>query len=271
MNLAKQNSAFHIRLFGFASHLGSTKHNEALARDRMNAVVKFLQLIDQRTLSSLEVFQNLGETASSGPESDNSAEFRAVEIHLFVGEIPTAPPPNAKPLPTPALPLPGGPRFTNWSIAAPGGVAVGAGLGFGFNMFVIKNPKTKEQRGYIQPAGGIAASISLSGLKGAAQVLQQILTGTSGSPPDFVDVKAKFPVTFAEIEACLVRVSSAGAGVVKGASFAVITMSGAVSHHGPSGAVIRTPEDIFKFISAGENFQLGAGASSLVGPLKRIA
>lgn len=67
------------------------------------------------------------------------------------------------------------------------------------------------------------------------------------------------------------RVASAGAGLGKGASFAAITFAGQVTHHGPSGLPFRTAEDIFKFVSAGEGFQLGAGASDLVGPLKRVA
>ena len=88
MNTAKTNSAFHIRLFGFASKKGDASHNQALALRRMNAVVAFLQAIDQRTISSLEAFQNFGETASQGNESDDSPEFRAVEIHIFIVEIP---------------------------------------------------------------------------------------------------------------------------------------------------------------------------------------
>jgi hypothetical protein len=272
MSAAKQNSAFHVRLFGFASRVGSTAHNEALARNRMNAVLNFIQKIDQRALASVEEFQNFGESKSGRVEADNSAEFRAVEVHIFIGEIPTPPPPDVKPIPRPRppVPLPGGPRFKEWEIAAPGGVAVAEGIGGGFNIFLIRNVKQQELRGYIQPAAGIGASISLSGLKKAAQIIQQIITGAQGGPPDFIDVTASFPVTFTEVEECLVRVASAGAGLLKGASFAVITFSGTVSHHGPSGQPIRTAEDIFKFISAGEGFQLGAGATDLVGPLIRI-
>jgi hypothetical protein len=271
MNAAKLNSGFHIRLIGFASKLGNPVHNKALALKRMNAVVGFLQKIDQRTLSSIEAFQNEGESASAGGERDDSPEFRAVEVHLFIGELPPdQPPPKTKPVPILPTPLPGGLRFKEWSIASPGGVAVAEGIGGGFNIFIVKNAKLADQRAYIQPAAGIGASLSLSGLKGAAQIIQQILTGTQGSPPDFQDVTATFPVTFDEVDQCLARVASAGAGLVKGASFATITMSGQVTHHGPSGTPIRTAEDIFKFVTAGEGFQLGVGATDLVGPLIRV-
>jgi hypothetical protein len=272
MNETKKNSSFHVRLFGFASRLGNAAHNDALARNRMNAVVKFLQQIDQRTLSNIEEFQNFGESLSGPRERDDSPEFRAVEIHIFIGPIPPPPlPPDIKPIPRRPVPLPGGERFKEGSIAAPGGVAIAEGVGFGFNIFIIKNTKLQELRGYIQPAAGLGASLSLSGLKGAAQVIQQILTGAQGGDPDFVDVTASFPVTFAEVEGCIVRVASAGAGLGKGASFAVITFGGDVTHHGPSGLPIRTAETIFQFVSAGEGFQLGVGASDMVGPLLRVS
>jgi hypothetical protein len=272
MNAAKLNSGFHLRLIGFASKLGDAGHNQKLALKRMNAVVSFLQKIDQRTLSSIEAFQNQGESASAGGERDDSPEFRAVEVHLFIGEIPPEPPPgNNKPVPIVPVPLPGGPRFKEWSIASPGGVAVAEGVGGGFNIFIVKNDKLADQRAYIQPAVGIGASLSLSGLKGAAQIIQQILTGAQGSAPDFQDVTASFPVTFDEIDKCIVRVASAGAGLAKGASFAAITFGGEVTHHGPSGGPIRTAEDIFKFVAAGEGFQLGVGATDLVGPLIKVA
>jgi hypothetical protein len=57
MNAAKLNSEFHIRLIGFASKLGDAGHNQRLALKRMNAVVSFLQKIDQRTLSALRHFR----------------------------------------------------------------------------------------------------------------------------------------------------------------------------------------------------------------------
>ena len=177
MGAARLNSSFHLRLFGFASKLGSATHNDALAHDRMNAVVNFLQKIDQRTLSNIEAFQNFGESLSRGGERDDSPEFRAVELHLFIGPIPPPPPPpNNKPVVIEPVPLPGGPRFKEWSIAAPGGVTIAEGIGFGFNMFMIENRKLAEKRGYFQAAAGVGASLSLSGLKGAAQVIQQILT-----------------------------------------------------------------------------------------------
>jgi outer membrane protein OmpA-like peptidoglycan-associated protein len=50
---AKVNSAFHVRIFGFASHLGDAGANESLSRARMQSVFNFLKGLDGRVLNSL--------------------------------------------------------------------------------------------------------------------------------------------------------------------------------------------------------------------------
>ena len=272
MNEARLSSAFHVRLFGFASRLGSTEHNHALALRRMNSVVSFLQAIDQNTLANIEGFQNFGESTSGNREEDDSPEFRAVEVHIFIGSIPPPPvSPDNKRVPIEPLPLPGGRRSANWRIAIPGGFAIAEGLAGGFNVFLIENVAERDLRGYFQPALGGGLALSLSGLKLIGRVIQRIITGAQGSPPVFRDVVPAFPTTFAEVEACMVTVASAGAGIGKGVSVARVTFSGQVHHHGPSGFPIRTAEDIFKFTAAGENFQLGLGGTVLIGPLFRVS
>jgi hypothetical protein len=167
--------------------------------------------------------------------------------------------------------LPGGERFKKWSVASPGGTFISAVVGAGFNIFFIKNEKQNEIRGYIQPVAGVGASLGLSGLKMVWNVIQQIITGAMPSAPDFTPVTPPHPVTWQEMEGCLVRVSSAGAGLGPGATFAVITFaSSGVWQHGPSGTPIHVAEDLFQFTAAGENWQVGAGASVAVGPLVRV-
>jgi len=185
---------------------------------------------------------------------------------------PPPPPPNLEPIPHAVPPLPGGPRFTQWQVAAPGGAFVAAVVGGGFNIFLIKNPKLNETRGYIQPVGGIGASVSLQGLKTAWNIIQQILTGVQYSNMTFTPVTSKVPVTWKEMEDCLVRVTSIGGGVVVGASMAVITFTAAgVWRYSPSGFPVKLPGgDLFQFESSGKSWQLGVGGSVVTGPLVRV-
>jgi hypothetical protein len=41
-------------------------------------------------------------------------------------------------------------------VASPGGIFVGAGAGAGFNIFAVKNVKTKEDRPRSRPAAALA-------------------------------------------------------------------------------------------------------------------
>ena len=50
MNVVKVNSSFHVRLFGYASRLGSAERNRRLSLNRMNSVYTFMQNIDRRGL-----------------------------------------------------------------------------------------------------------------------------------------------------------------------------------------------------------------------------
>lgn len=107
MAVVRTNSAFHVRIFGFASKLGDAKFNKTLSQSRMNSVLSFLQKIDPRTLSNVEAWETHGEDLSSGGERDNSPEWRAVEVHIFIGEILLSPvPPNVTPVKPNVTPLP---------------------------------------------------------------------------------------------------------------------------------------------------------------------
>ena len=88
MSRAKSNSAFHVRIFGFASRRGEPGMNERLSRARMQSVFNFMKSQDGRVLNSIELFQALGESESGGSVNDDSPEFRAVEVHIFIGELP---------------------------------------------------------------------------------------------------------------------------------------------------------------------------------------
>lgn len=271
--IARTNSMYRIRLVGYASKLGDATKNEMLSYARMDTVLKFLQSIDNRAMDRIETFSAVGEAGYEAAESDNSATWRAVEVHIFIGDIPPPPPPpHVKPVPRKVVPLPGGERFDEWSVATPGGAFISAVVGGGFNIFFVNNKKRNETRGYIQPVAGVGASVGLKGLKMVWNIVQQIVSGVQLAPPDFTPVTPPHPVTWEEMEGCLVRVSSAGGGVLIGGGFAVITFSSSgVYQYGPSGIPIRVPEDLFQFTSIGKNWQVGVNASVVVGALVRVA
>jgi hypothetical protein len=282
INRAKSNSAFHIRIFGFASHLGDHVANERLSRARMQSVFNFLKSQDGRVLNGLEMFQAFGDSESGGGRTDDSPEFRAVEVHIFIGEIPPIDPPGKKKVEPPNRPtLPGGPRSGQWAVAAPGGAtftvgpSVGpltAGATVGANFFQVRNKLTNELRKYATVALGLGASLGLpAGITSLKNILQTLATGPNFSGVSFTDVFPPHAVTFDEVESSLVTVEGANAGVVFSASIAVITFNcPGVTQFGPSGTPIKVAEDIWSFNSAGQNFQLGAGASATTGPMIRL-
>jgi hypothetical protein len=274
MFIAASNSMYRIRLVGYASKLGNHTANSNLSFARVDSTLKFMQSVDGNAMDRVETFRAVGDEGYDAAASDDSADWRAVEVHIFIGDIPPPPPPpNIKPVPPKVEPLPGGERFTRWEVASPGGAFVAEGVGGGFNIFFIKNTKLNEMRGYIQPVLGAGASLGLSGLKMVWKIVQSIVTGVNISEPDFTDVTSSLPVTWDEMESCLVRVSTAGAGLLKGANvIAVVTFTAAgVWQRGPSGVPLKLPGgDLFQFNAPGENWQLGVNASVVVGPLVRV-
>lgn len=257
--------------------------NERLSRARMQSVFNFMKSQDGRVLNSIELFQALGESESGGSVNDDSPEFRAVEVHIFIGELPPIDPPGLKKVEPPIRPtLPGGPRSGKWSVAAPGGAtftvgpSVGpltAGVTFGANFFQVRNELTREVRKYASVALGLGASLGIqAGITSLKNILQTILSGPNFSGVSFVPVFPPHPLTFAEVDSCLATVQGANAGVgVLSGSIAVITFNcPGVTQFGPSGAAIRLAEDIWSFNSAGRNFQLGVGGSATTGPLIQL-
>ena len=283
MNRAKGNSAFHVRIFGFASRLGDENANEKLSLARMNAVYNFIKAIDGRVLNSIEMWHAAGSSESGGTAKDDSPEWRAVEVHIFIGEIPPPPPPpgNKKVDPPSKPPLPGGQRFGRWSVSAPGGgtATIGpsigpltAGVAVGFNVFYVKNEDTQEIRKYWSPVGGLGVSLGIpSNFKSLSNLIQTLATSPSYSAISFTKVFPPHAVTWNEVEACLVSVQGAGAGAGKrNVSAAVVTFHGpGVYQYGPSGFPLRIAEDIWSFNSSSD-LMLGVGANATAGPLFRL-
>jgi hypothetical protein len=111
---------FHVYLVGYASKLGFSHENQGasdqsnvnLSYRRANAVAQILELINPRATSRIDSFEAKGSGDYSGQASDNSPEWRAVEVHIFLDSAPP-PPSNIEPLPPP--PKPGKPPGSlNW-------------------------------------------------------------------------------------------------------------------------------------------------------------
>jgi hypothetical protein len=263
---------FSAWIIGYASKAGNHAANKTLSANRALAVEDYLKSKNGLfgDLDHLERFDWRGDEGYVASEGDNSADERAVEIHIFLS--PPPPPPPQLEVQRHKPPLPGGQRFTQWAVASPGGVFVAEVIGAGFNIFFIKNTQTNEMRGYIQPVVGIGAGLSLSGLKLIWSILQRFITGIQGGPPDFKDVAPPHAVTWEEVEGCLVRVASASGGVLNASyGYAIITFSSdGVYHYGPSEVPIKEDMDLWQFTVKGQTWQAGVNASEVVGPLKRI-
>lgn len=281
---ARKNASFHVWLFGYASRTGTPEANKALSLKRLNSVLAFLQKIEPKTLENIDAFESHGEQRAElagVKDGTESFEDRAVEVHIFIGKPQLHEKPNLPEIPIPKIrplhrPLPGGVRTKEWAVASPGGAFVSVGGGAGFNIFFIKNKKLSEVRGYFQPIIGIGAGLSIPGLKPVWNAIQSILTGVSAAPPDFTDVEPSVPVTWDEMESCLVRVSSGGGGVLAtGYAWARITFtSSGVWQYNEFGNPVKVvvPGDgvLFQFDSLGKSWQLGVAGASVIGPLVRI-
>jgi len=273
LDFVSHTSEFSVWIVGYASKAGNHHANKTLSANRALAVEDYLKSKNGLfgDLDRLAVFEWRGDEGYVASEGDNSADERAVEVHIFLSPEPPPPPPQIVP-PRPKPPLPGGPRYVKWEVATPGGVFVAEVIGGGFNVFFIKNTDTNEMRGYIQPVVGVGAGISIAGLKMAWSILQRFITGVQYSAPEFKDVTPPHPVTWEEVEGCLVRVASAAGGVLKASyGYAVITFaSDGVYHYGPSGVPIKEDMDLWQFTVSGSTWQAGVNASEVVGTLKRV-
>ena len=274
LNFVSQTSSFSVWIIGYASKKGNAVSNKQLSANRALAVENYL--VSKNPLfgdeDRLARFDFVGDTGYIAARTDDSADERAVEIHIFIGN-PKPPPPPGPIKPRPRPPLPGGPRFMQWEIATPGGIVLTFPVGGGFNVWFIRNLKTQELRGYLQPVAAVGASVSLTSLNAAFLLLQSVITGTSFSTDslDFTVVTAPTPVTFEEVEQSLVRVTGGGAALIHGASAFIVTFDSAtIQVYGPSGLPLATSAQLWQVIMAGENKGLGAGLSVAVGPLKRV-
>ena len=208
---AKLQSDYRVWLIGYASKIGDTAFNQNLSNDRMNAVLKYMGTVDSQALSKVATWVSRGSAGYTAAASDNSADERAVEVHIFIGsDPPDGPPPDATPVSHSLPPLPGGTRYSKWSVAAPGGASftIPPAEVVGGNIILFRNRETGEERKYFSPEGGVGISVNLPGGK-----LATLLTAPSFSAVSFTDFTTDLPVTWDELEDSLVTISSVGVGI----------------------------------------------------------
>lgn len=283
MRIVKTNAQICVVVTGFASKLGNQEKNRALSCKRIMSVISFMQREDSRVLANAEMFWS-GEDESEGSEfkdDPTTAVWRAVEVFVYMEScgragIREAIPPKWQRIPPREVqPLPGGNRYRDWSICSPGGGVGTFGIvAGGFNIFLIRNDTTKEERGYINPCGGgsVGLGIKIKGIAGLAKLIFDTILGSiSVSIPSYTSVNRPSPdlvkplgydVTWKEMESCFVTVPAAGAGIV----WSYITFHcPEVDHYGPSGNPMKSAKDLFTIRDKGFNLQASVGATG--GPL----
>jgi hypothetical protein len=274
VSYAKIQPDYRIWLIGYASKLGDTASNQHLFLARMNSVLRFMGTVDSRALSKVDSFMARGSAGYVAGATDNSADERAVEVHISIGTPPPDdPPPDITPTPHPLPPLPGGKRYSKWAVAPGGGVAnIAPGIVIGFNIFVFRNDETGEKKAYISPQVGLGLSFSLKGGK-LLFAVQTLLTSPAYSNMDFTKFTTDYLLTWAELGDAGVTVSSIGGGIgVVGGQGAFVTIDASnVYRYSTAGTPIRKEMHLVSFNASGKDYQLDADASAVAGTLVLVA
>ena len=89
LQFVSQTTSFSYWLIGFASKTGPAADNQQLSNNRALAVEKYLSARNPAFADPdrLQKFQGVGEAGYQAAETDNSWEYRAVEVHLFIGDV----------------------------------------------------------------------------------------------------------------------------------------------------------------------------------------
>lgn len=272
---------FWVYVYGFASKLGpagggsnaeaAASFNRQLSYDRANNAARYMEKLDARVASRIREFSARGSDTYSAPNTDNSADQRAVEVHIYLVPEPPPPPPNVDPIP----PLPGGDRYTSWSIAAPFSVSssVFPGAVAAANVVVFRcHERREETRTYLSP--GVGPGFSFSGPKlGKLLQMAKTLFGTVNySGMSFTDATAVTPFNFRDLESSTCQLSSGGVGVLVGYQKVSVSAYGQIWYREANGKGFFATRDLVKNVDcSGKDLQLGIGGAAVGGPLIRVA
>jgi hypothetical protein len=278
LHFISQTSSFYIDLVGYASKVGNHQLNQKLSGQRAASVANFLQRGNNLVYPRIRHFLARGDEGyQTLNNSDNSADERAVELLLYLGDIVPPPPHNVTPHPNVLKPpLPGGPRSTNWSVAGIGGLQVSLEVvaTAGVNVFKFRNDDNGMVRTYCCPGagpGGSVLPINIPKLVDLAKtVVKALVGGLSYSPTSFSKLTTINGFNFDDLNGATGQLSSVGAGVIKGYQMAWLKVYGDVWHYDSYGQPWFANADFCSGDVSGKDWQLGAGASSVGGPLIEI-
>jgi hypothetical protein len=272
------NRKFTVYIFGYASKLGfqgqdlmhSDASNVTLSFTRANQAAKIMELINPRVTTRIDQFMAEGSHDYSAPDTDDSAFWRAVEVHVFLDD-----PPPPQPRPTPPPPCNGGPRVRKWSIATPGGFSGSPvpGAVLAGNLVVFRRDEGPPLvHYYVSPGAG--GGFSWSGPKGGViwEWIKKIFGKTSFSGMSWSSFTADTPFNFGDLDGAGCWIESVGASAGVGYQLARVSVSGQVWFREPSGKCMFATKDFFNNVdvSGAQYLQLGVGGSGVGGPLIRV-
>jgi hypothetical protein len=268
-----------VYIYGFASKLPphgarnadeSSHFNRELSYARASAVARYLEKKDSRVSSRIREFSARGSDDYNAPKDDNSADARAVEVHVHLSPVAPPPPVNADPLPS----LPGGARYSSWSVASPFGatVTVLPLVVAAANVVVFR---CKERRNETHPylAPGVGGGFSYTGpkLSKLKDLIKNMLGNFSYSGMSFTDVTAITPFNFRDLDGATCDLLQASAGAGPGYQQARVSAHGQVWYRDSNGKPFFGMRDFVTNVDvSGKDLQLGVGASAVGGPLLRI-
>ncbi|MCI0639298.1 MAG: OmpA family protein [Gemmataceae bacterium] len=272
--LAGQQRYYYVDIVGFASKTGSVELNQKLSEERVASVLHYLEVKDERILKRVRHLEFMGEGSYQAPESDNSADWRAVEVHFYNFQ------PRAPKGTNPSKPVPGGPRYADWSTTAVFGVQFNIlpGIVVAANLVMFrKNETPVEEHWYLVPQFGFGFNVSPPAKLGLinqlrrifgpkkADVIESILGSANYSGVNLTRFTALTPFNFDDLVGATCDIASGGAGVGGGAQLALMSVRGKIWWYDRYGRLQRGMQDYFTNVSVGGPTAMYGGSASVVG------
>ena len=265
VNTARRGRHF-MDVVGYASKTGSAALNLQLSEDRVNSVLTYLN--DRSFNPPVRFLDYQGEGAYQAPESDDSPDWRAVELHYY--KRPPKKPRNANP--KPRQPLPGGRRFRDWEVAAVFGLQGGLGLNFAADLFMFrKMDPPVEEHWYVGFHMGIGLSWGPK-LKRLLPLIRKLLTSGSVTGLAATSFTAVTPCNFGDLHMGSFNVSQSSAGVGGGYVKAKLGLRADLWHYNKKGQrnFGRNLELVSNLDISGPALVVGGGISVTGGVLYQI-
>jgi len=240
-----------------------------LSFQRANRAAQMLETVNPDVTTRIQNFEARGNHDYIAAETDDSAFWRAVEVHIFLDD-PPPPPPHLDPPP----PCPGGRRYRKWSIATPVGFIASPipGTAAGANIVVFRRDEGPSvTRTYICPAVGGGASYAGPNVTGLLKFAQVLWGGISISGMAWSPVVAETPFNFGDLDGATCAIVSGGAGGGPGYQLATVSVSGKVWFRDSTGKCMFMTRDFFTNVdTSGKDIQFGVGVSGVGGPLLKM-